>query len=72
MKNILLVFLLASLVVGCSGRKYYEPKKIDANLKYTDSLKATLSDVGRDGATYSDGQVVTKEDGLLSLVIPKG
>jgi len=72
MKNILFVFLFVSLIVGCSGRKYYEPQKIDANLKYTDSLKATLNDVGRDGATYSDGRVVTKEDGLLSIVIPKG
>jgi hypothetical protein len=71
-RQIIAILALSFLVVGCSSKKYYEPQKVAGNIKYTKSLKTTLADVSRDGATYQNGQVIAKRSGLLNLVIPKG
>jgi len=72
LKNIIFVITISTFFFGCSSKKYYEPKKIDANIAYSKTLKSSLVDVSRDGATYSDGRVIAKNGGLLSLKIPKG
>ena len=72
LKNILFVITISTLFFGCSSKKYYEPKKIDANIGYSKTLKSSLVDVSRDGATYADGKVIARNGGLLSLKIPKG
>lgn len=72
MKNIFLILAFSLLFIGCSSRKYYEPKKIDAEIAYSKTMKSTLSDVSRDGATYENGQIIAKNGGLQSITIAKG
>jgi hypothetical protein len=72
MKNIFLVLAFLLLFAGCSSRKFYEPKNIDAKIGYSKTMKSTLADVSRDGATYKNGQIISKDGGLLDIVIPKG
>ena len=72
MRNIFLVLALSLLFVGCSSRKYYEPKKVDANIGYSHTMKSALTDVSRDGATYQNGQIISKNGGLHAVVIPQG
>ncbi len=72
MRNIFLILALSLLFIGCSSRKYYEPKKVDADIGYNKTMKSALADVSRDGATYQNGQVISKNGGLLTIMIPSG
>lgn len=72
MKNIFLILAFSLLFIGCSSRKYYEPKKVDTEIGYSKTMKSALVDVSRDGATYQNGQVIAKNSGLLDVTIPKG
>jgi len=72
MKNLFLLLALFTLFSGCSSKKYFEPAKIDREVAYSSTLQSTLKDVVRDGATYANGQVISRDGGLLDVVIPKG
>lgn len=72
MKNILIACLFLLLLSGCSAKKHYKPEKIDSEIGYSKTLKSKLADVARDGATYKNGQVITKYHGLLEVSIPEG
>lgn len=72
MKNIFLILAFSLLFIGCSSRKYYEPKKVEREIGYSKTMKSALLDVSRDGATYHNGQVIAKNGGLLDVTIPKG
>ena len=72
MKNISLVIVLALFFAGCGSKNYYKPQKIDETIAYNKTLKAKLTDASRDGATLQNGQVISKNSGLLEIIIPKG
>ncbi len=68
-----LTFLLAIFSVGCANKTIYEPKSTDGKIKYNKTIKnAVLKNVVREGAMLSDLKVVTKEEGVIELVLPKG
>ncbi len=71
-KHILLIVGTLLLLVGCSSKKEYTPSKIDREIEYSKTVKSKLADVARDGATYENGQVITKVHGLLEISIPDG
>ncbi len=71
MKKFLYGVISVFLILGCSSKKIYEPQKIDTSIEYKKTFKTKLIDVSRDGATYQNGQVITKKDGLLNIKIPK-
>ncbi len=71
MKKFLYGVIFVFLIVGCSSKSVYEPEKVDKIIEYDKTFKTKLVDVSRDGATYQNGQIITKEDGLLDIKIPK-
>jgi len=72
-KRLLVVGITTALLVGCSSKKYFEPKTSVADARYNGSYLTSIIDQTRDGATLSDGRVITKVDGLLqSGKLPKG
>jgi len=72
MKNIIVGLTFLLLMTGCSTKNIYEPQKIDSEIEYGKTLNSKLTDVSRDGATYENGQIITKNSGLLDAKIPKG
>lgn len=70
-----IVFSLLTLLLIVSGcgtkRQYFEPETVAGKLSYDGSLPGTIVDAVRDGATLSNGQVITKK-GLSSIVLPEG
>ena len=72
MQKYLLGFVLLALFLsGCSGKKYFEPKKTDGYysvpLKY---LPSNISSFNKDGATLKENQFISKS-GVSSYKIPK-
>ena len=66
--------LLALLMVisGCgTKRQNFEPETLSGKISYDDSLPGTIVDAVRDGATLSNGQVITKK-GLSNVILPEG
>ncbi|HIO90709.1 MAG TPA: hypothetical protein EYG69_02945 [Campylobacterales bacterium] len=63
---ILFITIFIILLSGCSSKTYFEPSSIAGKIEYKESLNSLLKDVSRDGATFADGQVVTKKSGLLT------
>ena len=66
--------LLALLMVisGCgTKRQYFEPESLSGKISYDDSLPGSIVDAVRDGATLSNGQVITKK-GLTNVILPEG
>ncbi len=72
MKNIIFGLTFLLLVSGCSTKNTYKPQKIDSETGYSKTLSSKLVDVSRDGATYENGQIITRNSGLLDIEIPKG
>jgi len=67
------VLLLTFLLSGCSSKKYFEPKVVAGAFHPNGSIVTSISDATRDGATLSDGRVITKKEGLInSGRLPKG
>ena len=70
-----IVFSLLALLLVVSGcgtkRQYFEPESLSGKLSYDGSLPGTIVDAVRDGATLSNGQVITKK-GLSNVVLPEG
>jgi len=70
-----IVFSLLALLLVVSGcgtkRQYFEPESIAGKLSYDGSLPGTIVDTVRDGATLSNGQLITKK-GLSNVVLPEG
>jgi len=65
--------LLLVLFFGCSSKSYFEPKAVAGSANYSGSVVASIVDTTRDGATLSDGRVITKRSGLIeSGRLPKG
>lgn len=66
--------LLALLLVinGC-GTKHqnFEPETLAGKISYDGSLPGSIIDSVREGATLSNGQVITKQ-GLSSITLPEG
>ncbi len=68
-----ITFLFAIFAVGCADKTVYEPKITDGKIKYNKMVeKAVLKNVVREGAMLSDQKVVTKKEGIVDLVLPKG
>jgi len=74
MKISYLIFLSFILLFGgCSSKKYYEPQKIAGKLSINGSTLHPIIDTTREGATLSNGMVITKKDGLLKNgALPSG
>jgi len=71
--HISLVMLFTFLVSGCSSKSYFEPSSTKGTISYQGTSSSMLKDVTRDGATFADGQVVTKKSGLLAgVTLPAG
>ena len=70
-----IVFSLLALLLVVSGcgtkRQYFEPESLSGKVSYDGSLPGTIVDAVRDGATLSNGQVVTKK-GLSNIVLSEG
>ena len=58
------------MMLGCSQKTYFQPKKTDNTLSYKLDLKTPIDDVSRDGLNYDDGKVVTNKRGMLNYKIP--
>jgi hypothetical protein len=71
MKKTLFISLAVVVFVGCASKKEFEPEKIDSKLSYSTSIKPTLVDVARDGATYKSGEPIVRDRGILDIKIPK-
>jgi len=70
-----IVFSLLALLLVVSGcgtkRQYFEPEALAGKVSYDGSLPGSIVDAVRDGATLSNGQVITKK-GLSNVVLPEG
>ena len=70
-----IVFSLLALLLVVSGcgtkRQYFEPEALSGKVSYDGSLPGTIVDAVRDGATLSNGQIITKK-GLSNVVLPEG
>ena len=65
---VLSVFVLT----GCgTKRQYFQPETLSGKVNYDGTLPATLIDSTREGATLENGQIITKEKGLMSTTLPK-
>ncbi len=71
MKNVFLLFVSLFLLSACSSKSKYEPTEVVSTLKYDANMKSQLMNVSRDGATYANGMLVTKERGLLKNKLEK-
>ncbi len=73
MKLFLGVVIFGFLLVGCSSKQYFKPKAVAGSVGINGSTLHPIIDVTRDGATLSNGMVLTKKDGLLANGnLPKG
>ncbi|MGG7073835.1 L-seryl-tRNA selenium transferase [Campylobacter sp. 9BO] len=65
MKKILLLAVISAFVLaGCnSKREYFDPEKIDGDIRLSKDLPASITHVTNGGATLKNGSVITK-DGL--------
>jgi len=63
--------LLLILFAGCSSKSLYEPANVAGYVSFDGSLPAKIVDVTRDGATLENGQIISKQKGLMSVRIPK-
>ncbi|SMC09367.1 hypothetical protein [Nitratiruptor tergarcus] len=71
MRKLILFALSLLLFVGCSSKRYFEPKEIAGYVDFDGKLPAPIVDVLRDGATLEDGEFISK-DGLENYRLPKG
>ncbi len=71
--HLLLTLALSVLILtGCgTKRQYFQPETISGKVNYDGTLPAGLMDSNREGATLSNGQIITKSKGLSSIVLPK-
>ncbi len=70
--SIISIVLFIFLFGGCSSKSLYEPKNIAGYVSYDGTLPASIVDVTRSGATLENGQIISKQKGLLDIYIPKG
>lgn len=68
------VFLFVSLISlsGCAHKSIYRPDKILGSAPDAPVMGKHIEKVVREGAIFSNGNIVTKRKGLLPLNIPKG
>ena len=59
------------MLLGCSGKEYYEPEKISGNWNAAQTLSASIVDCSYDGALLKDGHLLRK-NGLSKIVLPEG
>ena len=72
-KIYIILTVILFVISGCSSKKYYEPQKIAGTVAISGSTIHPIVDTTRDGATLSNGYVITKRDGLIqSGILPKG
>jgi hypothetical protein len=72
MKKFLIPIAILLLMSGCSEKNRFTPKKVNSTLAYTTQMPAALNSVTREGATFDNGYVVTKDKGLLKISLPQG
>ena len=66
------LFVLVFVVSGCgTKRQYFEPETVAGKISYDGSLPGKIVDVVREGATLSNGQIVTK-NGISNVTLPEG
>ena len=71
-KILLSLFVVLLVMSGCgTKRQYFEPETLSGKVSYDGSLPGTIIDSVRDGATLSNGQIITKK-GLSTVVLPEG
>jgi len=68
LSTLLLALLLIS---GCSSKSKFSPAEVTSKLSYDMDMKSELSDISRDGATYTNGMVLSNKRGLLKHKIEK-
>ncbi len=71
-RALLLLAAILLLLGGCASKNIYRPKSVVARLTPAGKLPAPIVDVGREGATLRNGQIITKASGLLDLKLPEG
>jgi len=69
-------FFLTSLLfivglIGCSSKRYFEPKEVAGYISFDGELPAPIDDVLRRGATLKNGNFISM-DGLEDYRLPKG
>ncbi len=69
--NILILGILVSMLVGCSSKSYYKPKKTFSTGGALSSYNGTMIDLSRNGGTLARGQYIGKE-GLSHITLGKG
>ncbi|PAF52651.1 hypothetical protein [Helicobacter sp. 13S00477-4] len=69
-KSICFTLIMIFFFIGCSSKKYFEPTKIDGNIKFEHKLQDKIDTVNRYGAVLDNGNVIG-EDGLTQLQINK-
>jgi hypothetical protein len=72
LKKLFFALVFGALIIGCSQKNYFQPKKISRNLSYKLDLKTAIREVTREGLTYNNGRVVTDKRGMLNYKIEKG
>ena len=65
MIRFLSVLVLVFVFFGCSSKNIYKPKVIAGKATFNGSVVTPIVDVARDGATLSDGRVITRKSGLV-------
>ncbi|NPA03314.1 MAG: hypothetical protein GXO61_00470 [Epsilonproteobacteria bacterium] len=71
MRKLTFFFALFFLLVGCSSKRYFEPKEVAGAIRFDGELPAPIIDVLRDGATLKNGNFISR-DGLEDYRLPKG
>jgi hypothetical protein len=66
----IIALLIALFLIGCSSKKYFEPKEVAGYVEFDGSLPAPIIDILRDGATLSNGMFIS-EDGLEDYKLKK-
>ena len=71
-KILLSLFVLLLVLGGCgTKRQYFEPETLSGKVSYDGNLPGDIVDSVRDGATLSNGQIITTK-GLSTTVLPEG
>lgn len=71
MKYILTSLAIVFLFTACSNKKYFEPQKVDGDLKVeVKELSSEISSMNKVAATLEDGQIIS-EFGILPVKLPE-
>lgn len=69
--NYLFILIFSIILLGCSNKKYFEPKDVKDNFNAeTKTISKPISSMNRLGATLENGQIITHQ-GVSKFELPK-